>query len=202
MKLLGCIQFDLVYCLGYFSTSGRNFETGSWLFFGNRKLKISEPEVENMFGEKRMQFCTISPILLFWYFDHGRRQRLLKIFAPYGRVYRHTRTKMILATTRIEISKNEDRTLITKTHELSDEILFDFRFRWLELPVCEKLANFRFEVGNGNWKYDVAPVQGQLYKPQKFHENRSMGVRVMSPGHIKWTPSKYIWVYSECHLIR
>ena len=28
-----------------------------------------------------------------------------------------------------EKSKNEDRTLITKTHELSDEILFDFRFR-------------------------------------------------------------------------
>jgi len=45
---------------------------------------------------------------------------------------------MILVATRIEKSKNEDRTLITKTHELSDEILFDFRFRWLELPVHEK----------------------------------------------------------------
>ena len=98
-------------------------------FFGNRKLKISEPEVENMLDEKRMKFCTGSPILLFWYFDDGRRQRLLKIFAPYGRVYRHTRTKTILAITRVEKSKNEDRTSITKTHELSDEILFNFRSR-------------------------------------------------------------------------
>ena len=45
---------------------------------------------------------------------------------------------MILATTRIEKSKNEDRTLITKTHELSDEILFDFRLRCFQLPVSEK----------------------------------------------------------------
>ena len=45
---------------------------------------------------------------------------------------------MILAATRLEQSKNEDRTLITKTHELSDEILFDFRFRCFQLPVSEK----------------------------------------------------------------
>ena len=32
MKLWGCIQFDLGYCKGYFSTSGRNLKTGSWLF--------------------------------------------------------------------------------------------------------------------------------------------------------------------------
>ena len=113
----------------YFSTSGRNVKTGSWLVFGNRKLKISKPEVENMLDEKRMQFCTVSSILLFGYFDHERRQRLFKFLAPYGRVYRHTRTKMILATTRIEESKNEDMTFITKTYELSDEILFDFRFQ-------------------------------------------------------------------------
>jgi len=62
----------------------------------------------------------------------------LKIFAPYVIVYGHTRTKMILAATRLEQSKNEDRTLITKTHELSDEILFDFRFRCFQLPVSEK----------------------------------------------------------------
>ena len=149
MKLWEHIQFDPGYCMGYFSTSGQNLKTGNWLFFGNRKLKISEPEVENMFGEKRMQFCTVSPILLFWYFDHGRRQRLLKIFAPYGRVYRHTRTKMILATTRIEISKNQDRTFITKTHELSDEILFDFRFRCFPLPVSGKQPTSGFDLSTG-----------------------------------------------------
>ena len=62
----------------------------------------------------------------------------MKIFAPYVLVYGHTRTKMILAADRIEKSKNEDRTLITKTHELSDEILFDFRLRCFQLPVSEK----------------------------------------------------------------
>ena len=62
----------------------------------------------------------------------------MKIFAPYVIIYGHTRTKMILAADRIEKSKNEDRTLITKTHELSDEILFDFRLRCFQLPVTEK----------------------------------------------------------------
>ena len=45
---------------------------------------------------------------------------------------------MILVPIRIEESKNEDMTITTKTHELSNEILFDFRSRWLELPVYEK----------------------------------------------------------------
>ena len=45
---------------------------------------------------------------------------------------------MILPVTRIESSKNEDRTLIPKTRELSDEIRFDFRFRSFQLPVFEK----------------------------------------------------------------
>ena len=45
---------------------------------------------------------------------------------------------MILATDRIEKSKNEDGTLITKTHELSDEIILDFRLRCFQLLVSEK----------------------------------------------------------------
>ena len=94
--------------------------------------------------EKRIQFCSVSPILLFEYFEQGRRQRLLKIFAPYVTVYGHTRTKMILAATRFEKSKNEDGALITETDELSDEIFFDFRFGYFQLPVSEKTTNFRF----------------------------------------------------------
>ena len=62
----------------------------------------------------------------------------MKNFLSYVTVYGYTRTKMILAATRIEKSKNEDRTLITKTHELSDEILFDFRLRRFQLPVSKK----------------------------------------------------------------
>ena len=62
----------------------------------------------------------------------------MKKFVSHVTVYGYTQTKMILAATRIEKSKNEDRTLITKTDELSDEIHFDFRFRSFQLPVCEK----------------------------------------------------------------
>ena len=67
----------------------------------------------------------------------------MKNFAPYVIVYGHTRTKMVLAATRLEKSKNEDRTLITKTDELSDEIIFNFRFsKNSQLPVFR----FRPEV--------------------------------------------------------
>ena len=45
---------------------------------------------------------------------------------------------MILVAIRIENSKNEDMTPTIKTPELSNEILFDFRLRCLELPVYEK----------------------------------------------------------------
>ena len=62
----------------------------------------------------------------------------MKIFAPYVIVYGHTRTKMFLATTMIEKSKNEDETIITKTHALSVGILFDFRLRRFRLLVSEK----------------------------------------------------------------
>ena len=124
MKLWAYIQLDPGYCMGYFSTSGRNLKTGNWLFFVNRKLKISEPEVKNMLDEKRVQFCSVSTFLRLRYFDQGRRQRLLKIFASYARVYRHTRTKMVFVASRFEESKNEDKTSIT--------------------------ANFRFEVPTGS----------------------------------------------------
>ena len=130
--------------MGYFSTSGQNLETGNSPFFENRKFQLSKPEVENMLDKKRIQFCRVSPILLFSYFEQGRHQRRLKIFAPYVIVYGHTRTKMILAATRFEKSKNEDGALITETDELSDEIFFDFRFGYFQLPVSEKTTNFRF----------------------------------------------------------
>ena len=113
-------------------------QTGSRLFFANRKLERSAPEVDNMLDEKRIKFCCVSTILLFCYFQQGRRQRLLKNFVSNVTVYGHTRTKMIIAVTRIESSKNEDWTLITKTRELSDEIHFDFRFLSFQLPVWEK----------------------------------------------------------------
>ena len=40
-------------------------QTGSWLFFGNRKLKTSRPEVEKYLIGKLMGFCNKSPIFVF-----------------------------------------------------------------------------------------------------------------------------------------
>ena len=48
-------------------------QTGNRLFFENRKFLALKPEVEIMLDEKRIQFCSVSHILLFRYFDHGRR---------------------------------------------------------------------------------------------------------------------------------
>ena len=109
----------------------------------------------------------------------------MKIFAPYVTVYGHTRTKMILATTRIEKSKNEDTTLITKTDELSDEIFFDFRFRCFQLPVSEKQPTSGLEVPTGSRKVPHAIAQVELYKPPKFHVNWSTRLGGDRFAHIK-----------------
>ena len=79
----------------------------------------------------------------------------MKIFALNVRVYGHTGTKIILASTRIEKSKNEDRTLNTKIHGLLNGILR------LPVPIfptfgLRKTAYFRFVVGNGSLKVDGA----------------------------------------------
>ena len=138
-----------------------------------------------MLDEKRIQFCNVSHILLFRYFEQERCQRLLKIFAPYVTVYGHTRTKMILAATRFEKSKNEDRHLITKTHGLSDELFFDFRFRRFQLPVSEKQATSGFEVPTGSRKVPHAIARVELYIPPKFHANRFTRLGGDSFAHIK-----------------
>merc|ERR1711917_18387 len=122
-----------------------------------------------MLDKKRIQFCSVSPILLFSYFEQGRHQRRLKIFAPYVIVYGHTRTKMILAATRFEKSKNEDRTLITETDELSDEIFFDFRLGYFQLPVSEKQPTSGFKVSTGSRRVPHAIARVELYEPPKFH---------------------------------
>ena len=138
MKLLGYIELTLNWCNVIFSTSVSNLKPEMGYFFINRKFKLSEPEVKNIPDRKKIKFQVVSQVSVWWYFEQGWRQRLLKNFAPYVLVYGHARTNMILVATRIQKSKNEDRTLITKIHELSDAILFDFRFRWLQLPVSEK----------------------------------------------------------------
>ena len=105
-------------------------------FFKNRKLKISEPEVESMLIVKNKKIYNIGIILFLRYFDQGRRQSLPKIFAPYVRVYGHARTKMILVPPMVDISKNENRTLITKMSFLIEYFLTSgsdyFHFRFLK----------------------------------------------------------------------
>ena len=101
----------------------------------NRKLKISEPEVKNMFEEKRVQFCSVSSILLFRYFIQGRRQRLLKNFASYVRLYTHTRKKWFLwlpglknNKTKIEIPLQKSTSFRTRYFSISGYIVFYLRF--------------------------------------------------------------------------
>ena len=54
MKLWGCIELTLNCCNVNFSSTFRfRPQTGSELFFKNRKLNVSEPEVENDLNEKR-----------------------------------------------------------------------------------------------------------------------------------------------------
>ena len=121
-------------------------------FFKNRKLKIPEPEVESMLIVKNKKIYNIGIILFLRYFDQGRRQSLPKIFAPYVRVYGHTRAKMILVPPMVEISKNKDGSLITKTNKLFNRTLFDFRFRRFPLPVFKKRATSGLKVRTGSRK--------------------------------------------------
>ena len=78
---------------------------------------------------------------------------------------------MILATDRIEKSKNEDRTPITKTHELSDETLFDFRLRCFQLPVSEKqpTSGLRSEPEVEN--LTLQKLRGTVYIPKVSSES-------------------------------
>ena len=75
---------------------------------------------------------------------------------------------MILAADRIEKSKNEDRTLITKTHELSDEILFDFRFRCFQLPVSEKQSTSGLRSKPEVEKLTMQKLRVNCIHPQSF----------------------------------
>ena len=48
-------------------------QTGSGLFFGNRKLKTSQPEVETYLIGKLMNFRNESPIFVFRFLNPGSR---------------------------------------------------------------------------------------------------------------------------------
>ena len=48
-----------------------------------------------------------------------------------------------------KLNEMKRETFITKTHELSDEILFDFRFRCFPLPVSGKQPTSGFDLSTG-----------------------------------------------------
>ena len=75
---------------------------------------------------------------------------------------------MILVAFRIENSKNEDITPTTKTPELSNEIIFDFRLRCLELPVYEKqlISGLRSETEVK--KLMLQKLRVNCIRPQSF----------------------------------
>ena len=133
-------------------------QTGSGLFFQNRKFQSSKL---------------------------GRRQRLLKNFVSYVTVYGYTRTKMILAATRIESWKLK-----------SLQILASFPMRHVSTSGSD-LFNFWFA------KNSQLPVWGRKRKSKisrciilrstlyilKVSSKSAHGCRRSNFPHLKWTPS-------------
>ena len=72
----------------------------------------------------------------------------------------------------VKISKKQDRTYSTELHSLFAKHIFNFRFRYFQLPVSEKQPTSGFEVPTGGRKVPHAIDQVKLYTPQKFHANR------------------------------
>ena len=75
---------------------------------------------------------------------------------------------MILVAFRIENSKNEDITPTTKTPELSNEIIFDFRLRCLELPVYEKQLISGLRSDTEVKKLMLQKLRANCLRPQSF----------------------------------
>ena len=75
---------------------------------------------------------------------------------------------MILASTGIEKPKNEDRTLNTKIHGLSNEILFNFRFRYFQLPVSEKQPTSGLRSEPEIEKLTMQKLRVKYIHPQSF----------------------------------
>ena len=89
-------------------------------------------------------------ILFFYILIREGARDFWKFFAHYVIIYEHTRSKMILAATRIEESKNEGMTLITK--------LMSFPIDTFRLPITmigtsgfRKTAYFRFRGSDRKW---------------------------------------------------
>ena len=97
---------------------------------------------------------------------------------------------MILAATRIEKSKNEDRTLSTKTRELSDEIHFDFRFRSFQLPVREKQPTSGLRSETEVEKLTVQKLWVNCIHPQSFMKIHERVIEGVNMGHLKYNGSK------------
>ena len=66
LHALDVIITILGYCMGYYSTSDRNHETGNRLFFENRKFQSWRPEVEKYRIGKLMSFLMR---VIFLFFD-------------------------------------------------------------------------------------------------------------------------------------
>ena len=160
-------------------------QTGSGLFFQNRKFQSSKPEVENVLDEKRVKFCCVSTILLFWYFEQGRRQRLLKNFVSYVTVYGYTRTKMILPVTRIESWKLKSLQKLAsfpmRHVSTSGSDLFNFWFaKNSELPVWGRKRKSKISR--------CIILRSTLYI-LKVSSKSAHGCRRSNFPHLKWTPS-------------
>ena len=95
-----------------------------------------------------------------------------------------------LAPSMVKISKKQDRTNSTELHSLFAKHIFNFRFRYFQLPISEKQLTSGFEVPTGSRKVPHAIDQVKLYTPQKFHANRFTRLGGDRFTHIKKTASE------------
>ena len=100
-----------------------------------------------------------------------------------------------LAPSMVKISKKQDRTYSTELHSLFAKHIFNFRFRYFQLPVSEKQPTSGFEVPTGSRKVPHAIDQVELYTPQKFHANRFSRLGGDRFTHIKKTASNLSNLY-------
>lgn len=94
-----------------------------------------------------------------------------------------------LAPSMVKISKKQDRTYSTELHSLFAKHIFNFRFRYFQLPVSEKQPTSGFEVPTGSRKAPHAIDQVKLHTHQKPHANRPTRPGGDRPTHIKKTAS-------------
>ena len=169
MKLGGCIQFTLSFCIVEFLTSVSYLKPEVGRFSKNRK---SEPEVgtgsrnyAQWEGNQILLLRLYPYLLIFW---PGEAPETFEKFCPLCKsiwTYPDKNDSGAYQNWGIKKRRYDSR---YKTHELSNEILFDFRSRWLELPVYEKQLISGLRLETEVKKLTLQKLRVNCIHPQSF----------------------------------